>query len=138
MRARGSSGFRRSGRRSRRSTSSWWGHRDDGTRLAGAHRRAHAEGCGRPGSQAWSDPACLRDGPRPAHPTPLFRPPRATPPAFGVAIAPLIPPFFVVIGAPRLAGRGLDDSDEFTDAALASVERLPEIAALSGKGLIEA
>ncbi len=68
----------------------------------------------------------------------LARRPGAILPAFGMAIAALIPPFFVVVGAPRLSGRGLDASDEFTDAALASVERLPEIAALSGKGLIEA
>jgi ABC-2 type transport system permease protein len=81
---------------------------------------------GRIGALMWKDAADL------------VRRPGAILPAFGMAVAALIPAFFVVVGAPRIAGRGLDDSDEFTDAALASVERLPEIAALGGKALIEA
>ena len=68
----------------------------------------------------------------------LARRPGATLPAFGMAIAALVPAFFVVVGAPWLAGRGLADSDEFAEAAQISVERLPEIASLSGKALIEA
>jgi len=68
----------------------------------------------------------------------LSRRPGATLPAFGMSIAALFPAFFVVVGAPMLAGRGLADSDEFFEAAQMSVERLPEIAGLSGKGLIEA
>jgi ABC-2 type transport system permease protein len=68
----------------------------------------------------------------------LARRPGATLPAFGMAIAALVPAFFVVVGVPLLAGRGLADSDEFADAAQAAVARLPEIASLSGKALIEA
>ncbi len=68
----------------------------------------------------------------------LARRPGATLPALGMAVAALIPAFFVVVGAPFLAGRGLADSDEFADAAQMSVAMLPEIGHLSGKALIEA
>ena len=68
----------------------------------------------------------------------LARRPGATLPAFGMAIAALFPAFFVVVGVPLLAGGGLADSDEFAEAAQASVARLPEVASLSGKALIEA
>jgi ABC-2 type transport system permease protein len=68
----------------------------------------------------------------------LAQRPGATLPALAMALGALVPPFFVVVGAPLIAGRGLAESDEFADAARASVPRLPEIAELSGQSLIEA
>jgi ABC-2 type transport system permease protein len=68
----------------------------------------------------------------------LLRRPGATLPAVGMALVALSLAFFVVFGAPAIAGRGLAEADEFADAAQASVERLPEIANLSDKALVEA
>jgi ABC-2 type transport system permease protein len=68
----------------------------------------------------------------------LLRRPGATLPAVGMALVALGLAFFVVFGAPLIAGRGLADAGEFADAAQESVERLPEIADLSGTALVEA
>jgi ABC-2 type transport system permease protein len=68
----------------------------------------------------------------------LARRPGAVLPALAMAIGALIPAFFVVVGAPFIAGRGLADSDEFTDAAVSAIDLLPEIAGLTDKALIQA
>jgi ABC-2 type transport system permease protein len=68
----------------------------------------------------------------------LVQRPGATLPAVAMALAALALPFFVVVGVPLIAGRGLTESDEFGDAAQASVDRLPETGSLSGEALIEA
>lgn len=68
----------------------------------------------------------------------LMRRPGAILPAFAMAIGALVPAFFVVVGAPFIAGRGLAESDEFTEAASSSVDLLPEIASLTDKALIQA
>ncbi len=68
----------------------------------------------------------------------LLRRPGATLPAVGMALVALGLAFFVVFGAPLIAGTGLAEADEFADAAQLAVERLPEIAGLSGKALVEA
>lgn len=68
----------------------------------------------------------------------LLRRPGATFPALAMSVGALLPPFLVVIGAPMLAESGLGDSDEFADAARASLDVLPEIAHLAGKALIQA
>jgi ABC-2 type transport system permease protein len=64
--------------------------------------------------------------------------PGATLPAVAMAFAALALPFFVVIGVPLIAGRSLTESDEFGDAAQASVHLLPETGNLGGEALIEA
>ncbi|MGH9386058.1 MAG: ABC transporter permease [Vicinamibacterales bacterium] len=68
----------------------------------------------------------------------LSRRPGAVLPAFAMAFGALAPAFFVVVGAPFIAGRGLAESDEFTEAASSAVELLPEIASLTDQALIQA
>jgi ABC-2 type transport system permease protein len=68
----------------------------------------------------------------------LLRNPGATVPAFLMVLGALFPGFLVVIGAPMLAGRSLEESGDFTEAAVQATASMPELAGLSGNALIQA
>lgn len=68
----------------------------------------------------------------------LARNPGAVLPALAVMVAALIPPFLVVVAAPRLSGEALDESSEFAEAARAALDVLPELASLDTTGRIQA
>jgi ABC-2 type transport system permease protein len=68
----------------------------------------------------------------------LIRNPGATLPAVLMVLGALFPGFLVVIGAPMIAGRTLEDSGEFADEAAQAMASFPELAGLSGNALIQA
>src|SRR5688500_7555723 len=68
----------------------------------------------------------------------LVRNPGAILPAVLTVFGSLIPAFFVVIGAPMIAGRTLEESGEFAEEAQAAIGQISELAGLSGDGLIQA
>jgi ABC-2 type transport system permease protein len=68
----------------------------------------------------------------------LVRNPGAILPAVLMVFGSLIPAFFVVVGAPMIAGRTLEESGEFAEEAQAAIGQISELAGLSGDGLIQA
>ncbi|MDP2321473.1 MAG: ABC transporter permease [Acidobacteriota bacterium] len=68
----------------------------------------------------------------------LARNPGAILPAIAMVFGSLFPAFLVVIGAPLIAGESLGHSGEFADEARAAIGTIPEIAHLTGDGLIQA
>ena len=68
----------------------------------------------------------------------LVRNPGAILPAITMVVGALVPAFFVVVGAPMIAGRSLEESGEFAEEAQAAIGHIPELAGLSGDGLIQA
>lgn len=68
----------------------------------------------------------------------LARNPGAIFPALAMVAGSLIPAFFVVVGAPLIAGQTLEQSGEFIEEAQAAIAQIPELAGLSGNGLIQA
>ena len=68
----------------------------------------------------------------------LARNPGAILPAVAMVAGSLIPAFFVVVGAPMIAGRTLEESGEFAEEARAAIGQISELAGLSGNGLIQA
>lgn len=67
----------------------------------------------------------------------LVRNPGAILPALAMVLGALVPPFLVVVGAPMIAGRSLEESGEFA-GAVDAIPVIPELAALSGNALIQA
>ena len=68
----------------------------------------------------------------------LIRNPGAVLPAVAMVAGSLFPGFLVTIGAPMMAGRTLEESGTFADEAARAVEMMPELAGLTGNGLIQA
>ena len=68
----------------------------------------------------------------------LLRNPGAIVPAILMVFGALFPGFLVVIGAPMIAGRTLEESGEFADEAARAIATMPELAGLSGNALIQA
>ena len=68
----------------------------------------------------------------------LIRNPGAILPAVLMVFGSLFPGFLVVIGAPMIAGRTLEESGDFAEEAAASIGSLPELAGLTGNALIQA
>ena len=68
----------------------------------------------------------------------LARNPGAIFPAVAMVVGSLIPAFFVVVGAPMMAGQTLEQSGEFIEEAQAAIAQIPQLAGLSGNGLIQA
>lgn len=68
----------------------------------------------------------------------LVRNPGAILPAVLMVFGSLVPAFFVVVGAPMIAGRTLEESGEFAEEAHAAVGQIGELAGLSGTALIQA
>ncbi len=68
----------------------------------------------------------------------LVRNPGAILPAVLMVFGSLAPAFFVVVGAPMIAGRTLEESGEFTEEAQAAIGQISELAGLTGSGLIQA
>lgn len=68
----------------------------------------------------------------------LSRNPGAILPAVTMVFGALIPAFLVVVGAPLIAGETLERSGEFADEAQAAIRAIPEIAHLTGNGLVQA
>ncbi len=68
----------------------------------------------------------------------LARNPGAILPALMMVLGSIFPAFFVVVGAPMIAGKSLEQSGEFSEEAQAAIDLIPEMAGLSGDGLIQA
>lgn len=68
----------------------------------------------------------------------LLRNPGAIVPPLLMVFGSLFPGFLVVIGAPMIAGRTLEESGEFAEEAAQAMARMPELAGLSGNALIQA
>lgn len=68
----------------------------------------------------------------------LVRNPGAILPAVGMVLGSLFPAFLVVVGAPRIAGRSLEESGEFAEEAANAIRMIPELGGLTGNGLIQA
>ena len=68
----------------------------------------------------------------------LVRNPGAILPAVMMVVASLVPAFFVVVGAPMIAGRSLEASGQFGEEAQAAIGQIPELSGLSGNALIQA
>jgi ABC-2 type transport system permease protein len=68
----------------------------------------------------------------------LLRNPGAIVPPLLMVFGSLFPGFLVVIGAPMIAGRTLEESGEFADEAAQAIATMPELAGLSGNALIQA
>lgn len=68
----------------------------------------------------------------------LIRNPGAILPAIAMVLGSLFPAFLVVVGAPMIAGRSLEESGDFADQAQEAIAMMPELAGLSGNGLIQA
>lgn len=68
----------------------------------------------------------------------LVRNPGAILPAVGMVLGSLFPAFLVVVGAPRIAGRTLEESGEFAEEAADAIRMIPELGGLAGNGLIQA
>lgn len=67
----------------------------------------------------------------------MLRNPGAVFPAVLMVFASLFPAFLVIGLVPRLTGETLEQSGEFAEAAAAAIERIPELASLSGNALIQ-
>ena len=67
----------------------------------------------------------------------LLRNPGAVIPAVLMVFASLFPAFLVIGLVPRLTGETLGESGEFAEAAANAIERIPELASLSGNALIQ-
>ncbi len=67
----------------------------------------------------------------------LMRNPGAIIPAVMMVMGSLFPAFLVVVIAPRLSGRTLDESGDFSEQAANAVGLIPELAGLSGNALIQ-
>ena len=67
----------------------------------------------------------------------LLRNPGAVIPAVLMIFASLFPAFLVIGLVPRLTGETLGESGEFAEAAANAIERIPELASLSGNALIQ-
>ena len=68
----------------------------------------------------------------------LIRNPGAILPAVLMVAGALFPGFLVVLGAPMIAGRTLEESGDFADEAARAISILPELAGLAGNALIQA
>lgn len=68
----------------------------------------------------------------------LMRNPGAILPAVAMVFGSLFPGFLVAVGAPMMSGRTLEEAGEFGDAVDAALSTMPELAGLSGNGLIQA
>lgn len=68
----------------------------------------------------------------------LLRNPGAIVPAILMVFASLFPAFLVIVITPRLVGRTLEQSGEFTEEAANAIGTLPELAGLSGNALVQA
>ena len=68
----------------------------------------------------------------------LARNPGAILPAVMMVFGSLFPAFFVVVGAPMIAGHSLEQSGQFSAEAQAAVAQMTELAGLSGDALIQA
>ena len=68
----------------------------------------------------------------------LVRNPGAIVPAVLMVLGALFPGFLVVLGAPMIAGRTLEESGDFADAAAHAIGAMPELAGLAGNALIQA
>jgi ABC-2 type transport system permease protein len=67
----------------------------------------------------------------------LLRNPGAVIPAVLMVFAALFPAFLVIGLVPRLVGESLEESGEFAEAAAHAIDRIPELASLSGNALIQ-
>jgi ABC-2 type transport system permease protein len=67
----------------------------------------------------------------------LLRNPGAIIPAVLMVFASLLPLFLVIFVVPMVMGRSLDASGEFGEAAANAVDRIPELAGLSGNALVQ-
>jgi ABC-2 type transport system permease protein len=68
----------------------------------------------------------------------LIRNPGAIVPAVLMVLGALFPGFLVVVGAPLIAGRTLEESGDFADEAAQAIAAMPELAGLAGNALIQA
>lgn len=68
----------------------------------------------------------------------LARNPGAIVPPVLMVLASLFPAFLVVIGAPMIAGRTLEESGDFVEEAARAIRSMPELAGLAGNALIQA
>lgn len=68
----------------------------------------------------------------------LSRNPGAIVPAIMMVLGSLFPAFLVVVGAPMIAGRTLEQSGEFADEAAEAIAMIPEIGGLAANALIQA
>jgi ABC-2 type transport system permease protein len=67
----------------------------------------------------------------------LMRNPGAIIPAVLMVFASLFPAFLVIVITPRLVGKTLEESGEFSEAAARSIDVIPELAGLSGNALAQ-
>lgn len=68
----------------------------------------------------------------------LIRKPGAIVPACLMVLGALFPGFLVVIGAPLIAGRTLEESGDFAEEATRAIVSMPELTGLTGNALIQA
>ena len=68
----------------------------------------------------------------------LARNPGAIIPPALMVLGSLVPAFLVVIGAPMIAGRTLEESGDFGEEAARALGSMPELAGLTGNALIQA
>ena len=68
----------------------------------------------------------------------LARNPGAILPPVLMVLGSLFPAFLVVVGAPKIAGRTLEESGEFAEEAAHAIGSMPELAGLAGNALIQA
>jgi ABC-2 type transport system permease protein len=68
----------------------------------------------------------------------LARNPGAILPPVLMVLTSLVPAFLVVIGAPMIAGRTLEESGDFVEEATHAIRSMPELAGLAGNALIQA
>jgi ABC-2 type transport system permease protein len=68
----------------------------------------------------------------------LARNPGAVVPPVLMVLGSLFPAFLVVIGAPMIAGRTLEESGDFVEEATRAMTSMPELAGLAGNALIQA
>ena len=68
----------------------------------------------------------------------LARNPGAVVPPVLIVLGSLFPAFLVVIGAPLIAGRTLEESGDFVEEAARAIGSMPELAGLAGNALIQA
>lgn len=67
----------------------------------------------------------------------LVRNPGAIVPAVMMVFASLFPAFLVIVLTPRLVGKTLEQSGEFSEEAAKAVSAIPELAGLSGNALVQ-
>ena len=85
-------------------------------------------------SSAWSRVAALAL--KDAHE--LIRNPGAIIPAVLMVVGSLFPAFLVIVVTPKMVGRSLGESGEFSEQAARTVTAIPELATLSGDALAQA